>query len=125
MKNFNMKDLLAAQQAITSLESGKSISPNSEEHKALTWAVVRLTDELLISKRPLKNKDLEYAREVATKYRTKKLIVPLQPDPFLEGIMAKLDQPNEEEPSEKPSTDKPCVECCYHNGSCCNCGSPE
>lgn len=39
MNNFNIQDLLSAQTAIIKLENGESITSNSDEHKALSWAL--------------------------------------------------------------------------------------
>ena len=67
MNNFNIQDLLSAQTAIIKLENGESITSNSDEHKALSWAVVRLTNELLFE--PLTVKGLENAEEFAKEYK--------------------------------------------------------
>lgn len=73
-EDFN--GILAAQGVITMLESGKSIVSNSPEHHALTWAVLRLTNEILIDATPLSGKDLERAQQVGKDYRDGKYHLP-------------------------------------------------
>lgn len=72
----DMNGILAAQGVITMLECGKSIVSNSPEHHALTWAVLRLTNEILIDTTPLSGKDLERANQVAKDYRDGKYHLP-------------------------------------------------
>ena len=61
--------LRAAQKAIVQLENGKSILTDSDEHQALTWAVLELTNIMLLIKKPLTGSDLTRAIEVAAQYR--------------------------------------------------------
>jgi hypothetical protein len=65
----------AAQKAITKLEGGSSIISGSDEHQQLTWAVIRLSNLLLT--RPMTEKDLERAKEVAQRYFAGKITAPI------------------------------------------------
>lgn len=129
MKNYDMNKLRAAQEAITKLESGKSIKPKSAEHEALTWAVIELTNELLLDKRPLTKKEKDYGMKISKKFKAEKKKAKkenrdltqewidgiqktygkdkvkvkikenedVEADPFLEGIMSKLDKNKKED----------------------------
>ena len=64
--------VMAAIKAIKKLEGGEFIVPNSTEHNALTWAVLKVLDDNLFDHSPLSKKDLEHAQKVIEEYRTGK-----------------------------------------------------
>ncbi len=64
--------LREAQKVISKLESGSAIAPNSKDHHILTWAILELTQELLISKRPLSKNDRDRAKQVARNHMAKR-----------------------------------------------------
>lgn len=59
--NEDLNNIRAAQKAIIKLERGEPIMAGSEEHKHLTWAVVKLSGEVLT--RTISDKELEKIRE--------------------------------------------------------------
>lgn len=70
LSDEDLDNIRAAQKAITKMENGSPIISGSEEHEALTWAVIRLSSLLLT--RPMTEKDLERAKEVAARYFSSK-----------------------------------------------------